>query len=50
MLAHRTILASVLVVWVVPGGLGHWWMVMLDCRAILVSVLAVWVVLGVMGQ
>ena len=35
MLDCRAILASVLGVWVVLGGLEHWWVVMLDCRAIL---------------
>ena len=33
----RAIMASVKAVWVVPGGLGCWWVVMLDCRAILAS-------------
>ena len=34
----RAILASVKSVWVVLGGLGHWWVVMLDRRATLASV------------
>ena len=34
----------------VLGGLGHWWMVMLDCRAILATVQGVWLVLGGLGS
>ena len=33
----RVILASVKAVWVVLGGLGRWWVVMLDRRAILAT-------------
>ena len=34
----------------VLGGLGRWWVVMLDGRAILVSVQGVWMVLGGLGH
>ena len=37
-LDHRAILASMQGVWVVPGGLRRWWVVILDCRVILASV------------
>ena len=40
LLAHRTILASALAVWVVLGSLGSmggWWALMLDRAAILAS-------------
>ena len=36
-------------VWMVLGGLEHWWVVMRDCRAILASVKALWVLLGGLG-
>ena len=38
MLDRLAILAFVQRDWVVLGGLGSWWVVMLDCRAILASV------------
>ena len=34
----------------VLGGLGRWWVIMLDRRAILATVQAVWVVLGGLGR
>ena len=37
MLDFWAILAAVLTVLVVLGGLGPWWVVMLDCRVILAS-------------
>ena len=37
LLDSRAILASAKMVWVVQGGMGQWWVVMLDRRAILAS-------------
>ena len=34
LLAHRTILGSVLAVWVVLGSMGGWWALMLDRNCI----------------
>ena len=38
MLDYRVYLASVKVIWVVLGGLGCRWVVILDCRVYLVSI------------
>ena len=34
----------------VLGGLGHWWVNILDHRAILATAIAVWVFLGGLGR
>ena len=47
MLKCKAILAPA---WAVLGGLGRWWVVILDGRAIIASMKAVWVVLGGLGR